>query len=646
MTALLTLLLLTGLLSDVRGSSLCGWRNQTENRNILRWNGNSSDNMVRVKNSAEELTVSAPFLPSDNITLPDRRGLYSFCVHWIPGLHILNFTYGITLYHEIHGHPSPRSADSAWLNLTQSCNHSYPLINVTINGERKTNDCLYEYPIQAKRYDAKMLEHDMSQVNRYLEKTRFNGDGRLLRKWIDTALSKVQIDGKSHNFGTGALQAGVYNLDSSDVLKSIPESLGVSLTLPDQLMEKLPDGTAKRLHVVHIQGHAMFQNDTNISILGDQVLGVTLQDTVVSNLSEDIVITFVHEPIKEPKSPLCVFWNESGEEWSTAGCRTVATERQTECHCNHLTYFAVLMQVSSQVISEVHLVSLTAITFAGCAISAMSCAFTVAWICCSRKNKTNPTLQIHMNLLIALLLLDVTFITSALLGGLEDVIVCQVSAIALHFSLLCLFAWMAIEGFNLYRLVVKVFASSAITTWRLSILGWGVPVLMVATVLLVDPKYYGIYYINVERPSSQNSTAAMCWLTEPIIHQVLNLGFFAAVLLFNLCMFVAMTRRALRLSPHSRQEEVRRCVTLLGLSCMLGFSWGLAFFSFGVFYLPVQYAFSILNALQGLFIFLWYCVLSQPHAKYSLRSTDSTSATPASPRADQTLNSDHKKLLT
>lgn len=40
------------------------------------------------------------------------------------------------------------------------------------------------------------------------------------------------------------------------------------------------------------------QNDTNISILGDQVLGVTLQDTVVSNLSEDIVITFVHEPIK------------------------------------------------------------------------------------------------------------------------------------------------------------------------------------------------------------------------------------------------------------------------------------------------------------------------------------------------------------
>lgn len=90
-----------------------------------------------------------------------------------------------------------------------------------------------------------------------------------------------------------------------------------------------------------------------------------------------------------------------------------------------------------------------------------------------RKNQTNPTLQIHVHLLMALLLLDVSFIVSALLGGLEDVVICRVSAIALHFSLLCLFTWMAIEGFNLYRLVVQVFESSLITVGRLAILGWG-----------------------------------------------------------------------------------------------------------------------------------------------------------------------------
>lgn len=118
-------------------------------------------------------------------------------------------------------------------------------------------------------------------------------------------------------------------------------------------------------------------------------------------------------------------------------------------------------------------VVLYAVYYTLCVLKNTLCVELCVSILHPRKNKTNPTLQIHMNLLIALLLLDVTFITSALLGSLEDVIVCQVSAIALHFSLLCLFAWMAIEGFNLYRLVVKVFASSAITTWRLSILGWG-----------------------------------------------------------------------------------------------------------------------------------------------------------------------------
>ncbi|XP_018431244.1 PREDICTED: adhesion G-protein coupled receptor G1-like, partial [Nanorana parkeri] len=293
-----------------------------------------------------------------------------------------------------------------------------------------------------------------------------------LRNWIDRALSTVQIDG-SHHFGAGSLQAAVYNLDSIDVLQSLLGSLGVSVTLPNQLMKKELNGTTKRLHIVRIRGHAIFQTDTNTSILGDQVLGVTLQDTEVSNLSEEIVITFPHEPIQDSVSPICVFWDETAAEWSTAGCRTVAAECWTECRCDHLTYFAVLMQVSSHVISEIHLVSLTAITFAGCAISALSCVFTVTWICCSRKSQTNPTLQIHMNLLVALALLDVAFVVSALLGGLGDVVACRVSAIALHFSLLCLFTWMAIEGFNLYRLVVKVFVSSTITTGRLAVLGWG-----------------------------------------------------------------------------------------------------------------------------------------------------------------------------
>ncbi|MEE6500266.1 hypothetical protein FKM82_003723, partial [Ascaphus truei] len=387
------------------------------------------------------------------------------------------------------------------------------------------------------------------------------------------------------------------------------------------------------------------QDAANSTVLGNQVIGVSLEHTNVSFLQEDIVFTFQHEPVQRNVSPVCVFWDECTVGWSTYGCKTFPGEIETQCKCNHLTYFAVLMQVSSLTISEDHLVSLTVITFVGCSLSAVAALFTICWYLCRRKKQSNPTLQIHMNLLGAVLLLDLTFMVSAVLGALPGLPVCQLSAILLHAALLCTFTWMAIEGFNLYTRVVKVFHSPSLTIRKMALLGWGAPVLIVIIIILLDHHNYGPYNLKVNRDFSPNSSATICWLTDPLIHKVVNMGFFATVLLFNTVMLIAMTRCVLRLKPHTRGEQIRHCLTLLGFSCMLGVPWGLAFFSFGVLYLPVQYIFSILNSLQGFFIFLWYWVLSQQHVTDQSRSTDSTSVTPISPRTNFT-TSDQKKLLT
>ncbi|XP_073421188.1 adhesion G-protein coupled receptor G1-like isoform X2 [Dendrobates tinctorius] len=640
MAAILLLLLLPALAPGARGLSLCGWRIQQSGGNSLQYADGSGEDMLTVVNTVEALLVRCPVLPTGSVTLQSLPGPYIFCVHWIPALRVFNFTYGGTKSWTVIAIAPNKSRLSS---SPAPCLPEQPLINVTLNGQPVGNHCSISAPLQPSDTDTRSVDHEIVQVADYLDKMRFSGSGRVLRDWIESVLSQVTFDEETHHFGKGPLQAVVYKLHSADVLSSLPDRLGIALSFPKQLLENVAPGT--RLQVVRmLAASALFQDAANSTVVGNVVVGVTLEGTRVSNLTEDIVVTFYHQPLQVNLSLFCVFWDELSEQWRTDGCRSDPVAGGTDCRCNHLTYFALLMR-PPELISELHLVSLSVLTFAGCSVSALSCLFTVIWIFCSRKVLGNPTLQIHVNLLVAVLLLDLSFILSAVLGALQEHSLCVGSAAVLHLALLCTFSWMAIEGFNLYRLVVKVFLASAVTTVRLALVGWGVPLLIVAMVMVMDLESYGVYHLQVERSTSPNSTATICWLTKPIVHQVLNLSFCAAILLFNACMMVAMTRRVLRLSAHTRAEKNRHCVTLLGLSCMLGLPWALAFFSYGALYLAAQYLFSILNALQGLFIFLWYCALSQSPAKKQSLSSDCTSATPASPRAEQTLSSDHKKLL-
>ncbi|XP_053304477.1 adhesion G-protein coupled receptor G1-like [Spea bombifrons] len=640
---LLLLPLMQGLVPGARGFSLCGWRTQYAGGGVLRYRGGFGADVISVENTLEALIVRGPFLPSTNITLQDLPGKYVFCVRWFPGLRIFNLTYGLQNYTWEARDTARGGRDPAGESADSVCHNETLIINMTLNGINMSSSCRFDVRPRDWLNDTRFVDREISMLGRLLDRAGAVGSGPGLRRWIDAALSQVRFDGESHRFGKGSIEAAVFTLGSVDALSSIPKDMGVSVSLPKELLPEkglLP----KRLHVVRVRGSSLFQDAANSTMLGEHVIGISVEKTQISNLREDVVLFFQHPPVQANFSPVCVFWNESASGWSTYGCRTIPAGIQTQCRCNHLTYFALLMRIAEPVISEAHLVSLTAVTFAGCTISALAALFTICWSCFSRAAHSNPTLQIHMHLLAAVFLLDVSFMVSAVLGAADLPLLCKSSAILLHSAQLCTFTWMAIEGFNLYRLVVKVFNSSFLTTGKLAVVGWGTPLLIVLVIALMNSDSYGSLSINVDRPSG--SSAALCWLTEPIIHHVLNVGLFGFVLLLNTGMLVAMTRCVLRLAPHTRGEKVRHCVTLLGLSCMLGLPWGLAFFSFGVLYLPVQYAFSILNSLQGFFIFLWYWALSQPHGKDASRSSYSTGTTPASPRPDQSvIMSDHKKLL-
>ncbi|XP_041417184.1 adhesion G-protein coupled receptor G1-like isoform X3 [Xenopus laevis] len=644
MSPILLLALLQGLLLGTYGSSLCGIRMQFAGGGFLQYHGGFGDDTVIIENRLDGLIVKSGYLPSTNLTLQSLPGNYIFCVHWFPALRTFILKYGVQNYSWHVMERSNENGNTFTVLSNETCPENTTMSNMSFNWIKQKNSCRFVFPHQNWN-STKFVDHEISEISQLLDKPGVATSGRVLRRWIDKTLSGVQFKGNSHHFGNGTLQASVFKLNSVDVLRSIPKKMGISVSVPKQVIEKA--GSGKRLHVVTVHGTSVFKDAANSTVLGDKVIGVSVENTKVSNLCEDIMFNFEHEPVKTNLSPVCVFWNESTDGWSTFGCRTFPKENHTQCNCSHLTYFAVLMQYSSQKISEEHLVSLSVLTFVGCTISFLAALFTICWNFCTRKTHLNPTLNIHMNLLGAVLLLDFCFMSSAVLGAFDLPSVCKGSGMLLHFAQLCMFTWMGIEGFNLYRLVVKVFDSTSFATKKLAVIGWGFPALIVLVIFLVDFEYYGLYSINVDRPSSCNSRASICWLTEPIIHKVVNLGYFGIVFLFNCGMLTVMVVRVLHLMPHNRREQTQYCVTLLGLIFMLGLPWGIAFFSFGAVYLPVQYLFSILNSLQGLFIFFWYWALSQPHVKHPSRSLDSSSATPASPRSDQsTLMSDHKKLLT
>ncbi|XP_006908853.1 adhesion G-protein coupled receptor G5 [Pteropus alecto] len=375
-----------------------------------------------------------------------------------------------------------------------------------------------------------------------------------------------------------------------------------------------------RLICIYFFTAHFFQNDINASLLNDYVLGAQLGHEHVNNLSEPINISFWHNQSLEGYTVNCVFWKEGASKqhwgvWSPEGCRTEQpSPTQVLCRCNHLSYFAVLMQLSPVPVPAGLLAPLTYISLVGCSISVMASLLTILLHCHARKKNDSIT-HIHMNLHASVLLLNVTFLlSSALAMPSVPGSACMVLAAVLHYALLSCLTWMAIEGFNLYLLLVRVYNIYIRRyVFKLCAVGWGVPAFLVLLLLAVKSSAYGRHVIPLS-DSQRNGTGlqnvSICWVRSPEVHSILVMGYGGLTSLFNLVVLAWALRALHKLKARKKVPGTRACrdtVTVLGLTVLLGTSWALAFFSFGVFLLPQLFLFTIFNSLYGFFLFLWFC---------------------------------------
>uniref|UniRef100_A0A8B9QMK5 Adhesion G-protein coupled receptor G1 n=1 Tax=Apteryx owenii TaxID=8824 RepID=A0A8B9QMK5_APTOW len=644
----------------------CGERNQTENSSVIYEHGPAS---ISIENTAQALIIKRPFLPNRRnsyykYSLPPTLGRYRFCIYWFKPNRTLKLAYGKQNF--LLG--KDLSGNIIWGKENQKTEkNSSSIFNVSyiLKGQKNTSlESASDYFFPASPENMPVWEQDVEKELTDLDNLMVQSPAaaagvpmhRTFRNKLqefEKKLAKVEFEGQNRTFGQAAVHATVLKIEPGQAPQDVAfasrreegrEVHGFTVDLPSSLFTKAKDReetVEHRVLLMDINSQTMFQDENSSCVLGDKVVGISLVDTVVANLSDPVVLTFFHNQLPRNVTPLCVFWQEDTTtnfgNWNSYGCTTVKGDNQTDCRCNHLTYFAVLM-VSSPEITYIHRDYLSIITYIGCLISALASICTIFFLYFRSKQRDQITsMHIHMNLLGAIFLLDVNFLVSEHLASSSSEATCRAGGLFLHFSLLSCLTWMGIEGYNLYRLVIEVFnAYHNHFLLKLCLVGWGLPFFCVTLIFFANWTNYGPFSIPVyESIGGKFTNATICWITSPLIHNIVNLGFFSLVFLFNSVMLGAMVREILR--QNKKGHKFKHVLALFGLSVLLGIPWALVFFSFtsGVFRLVSLYIFTIINSLQGFLIFLWYWTMVL-QAKKSPDSQSSSDSMKLQPNSSQT----------
>ncbi|KAM5230197.1 adhesion G protein-coupled receptor E1 isoform 7-T8 [Hipposideros larvatus] len=185
---------------------------------------------------------------------------------------------------------------------------------------------------------------------------------------------------------------------------------------------------------------------------------------------------------------------------------------------------------------------------------------------------------------------------------------CAIIAGFLHYLFLACFFWMLIEAVMLFLMVrnlkvVNYFNSRNIKMPYLCAFGYGVPGLVVVISASVQPQGYGMHNL--------------CWLNTETGFIWSFLGPVCTIIMIN-SILLSWTLHILKQKLSSVNAEVStlkdtRLLTFKAFAQLfiLGCSWVLGIFQIGPVATVMAYVFTIINSLQGAFIFLIHCLLSR-----------------------------------
>ncbi|XP_066023882.1 adhesion G-protein coupled receptor D1-like [Pocillopora verrucosa] len=365
------------------------------------------------------------------------------------------------------------------------------------------------------------------------------------------------------------------------------------------------------LGMIYKDLHQLFiTNQTENSTLNNSrdVTSIIMAATITpppKKLQENITLKFKNIKNSNNKKK-CMFWNMLDDSfssigWSGEGCYVKSTDAyQTECTCNHLTHFAVLLDTSSGTetadISANDEKNLEILTYVGLTLSVIGISLTIISYV-TLTDMRRPLSQIRVSLVASLGAGQIMFLTGIRATGNKGS--CVTVAALMQYFLMAAFCWMLVEGIYLYLFIVKVYNVGNKLRMCHGI-SWGLPALVVAISLSIAAGKDGIGSFLANKYCWMSSANGLIWI---FIVFVVLIEFFNILILGR----VIKEMVTMQQEKEKRSEQIRlgvkACIVMIPL---LGISW--LFGLLAPLHKAFAYIFTILNSSQGFVIFLLHCV--------------------------------------
>ncbi|KAM7242030.1 hypothetical protein CapIbe_006501 [Capra ibex] len=339
--------------------------------------------------------------------------------------------------------------------------------------------------------------------------------------------------------------------------------------------------------------------------MNSRVVGGIITGGKKDGFSKPVIYTLENiKPKQDFESAICVSWRPDveGGRWTPSGCVLLeASKMHTVCGCNRMVNLAVIM-ASGEVTMEF---TLYLISHVGTIISLVCLAVAIITFLLCRTLRNQNT-YIHLHLCICLFLAKILFLTGA--DKTDNQMGCALIAGFLHYLFLACFFWMLVEAVVLFLMVrnlkvVNYFSSRNVKMLYLCAFGYGLPGLVVAVSAGLQPHGYGMYnrcWLNTETGFIWSFLGPVC--TIIVVNSIL--------LTWTLCILRQ------KLSSVNSEVSTLKDTRLLTFKAfaqifILGCSWVLGIFQIGPVANIMAYLFTVINSLQGAFIFLIHCLLSR-----------------------------------